>query len=197
MPVNDCFFDNFLAGATFVATTTSTSPAPDIDCECADQVVTVLARLPEQQCNNVELFELFSETTQGEAFFYVGALCAADLDATSTDHGERAGPQVNWFRPGSRPALEHPVRCAFRKTMPERHSACRHSRGVRIAVRSLESRFLQSRHNLSWSMSTRSPTPCGTPLELALEVLPCKYIFVFTRLLLHASSWLRGADDSS
>ena len=122
--------------------------------------------------------------------------------------------------------------------MPERHSACRHSRGVRIAVRSLESRFLQSRHNLSWSMSRcapRSPTPYGTPLELALEVLPLQInicfdgkrfvkdadtrvyrahglgrtrresadcnsrerLFVFTRLLLHASSWLRGADDSS
>ena len=40
------------------------------------------------------------------------------LDATSTDHGERAGPQVNWFRPGSRPALEHPVRCASGKRCP-------------------------------------------------------------------------------
>ena len=78
----------------------------------------MLARLPEQQCNNVELFELFSETTQGEAFFYVARLPAADLDATSTDHGERAGPQVNWFRPGSRPALEHPVRCASGKRCP-------------------------------------------------------------------------------
>ena len=101
MPVNDCFFDNFLAGATSppVATTTSTSPAPDIDCECADQVVTVLARLPEQQCNNVELFELFSETTQGEAFFYVGPLCAADLDATSTATGSARDLRLTGFGP--------------------------------------------------------------------------------------------------